>query len=222
VSGGATVELQVLGRGGVPTTGVGAVTLNLTIVQPVSSGSVTVWPEGDRPTASNVTMDHANQVIAAHVTVAVGADGKVRLRPSVAASLVVDVQGYYTGTGAPAGRRGLFVPISPTRLFDTRGFGQPVPGRAIVQAGVSGGLFAPGTAAAVVFNLTAAASGGPGHVTASPWPPPIPVASNLSLERRGQAIANLVSVRVGPPDRIALYTSVTTHLILDVAGYYTA
>ena len=157
------------------------------------------------------------------MTVAVGADGMIRIRPAMATHLVVDVQGYYTGPGAPMSSVGLFVPLNPYRLFDTRPYGPPTPARSYFGLTMSGGgrIFAPGTASGVVFNMTATGTAGIGHVTASPWPPPAPVAANLNFERRGQTIGNLVTVGVGPSDLVSFYTATSTHLIVDVAGYYT-
>jgi hypothetical protein len=220
IAPGATVTLQVGGRGGVPSTGVGAVVLNVAIVQPAGIGHVTVWPEGAPPVASSINADHPNQVIAGHVTVAVGADGKVRLRPAMSTHLVVDVQGYYTGAGAPAATSGLFVPLDPVRFYDSRGGGGPI---RMAVLGMSGGgyFFEPGTASGVVFNLAATGTAGPGYARAVPYPPAPSSVSNLNFERAGQTIANLATVRLGQQDRIAIASSVSTHLIVDLAGYYT-
>ena len=42
------------GAAGVPLSGVGAVSLNVSVVDPVGSGYVTVFPCGEQPTASNL------------------------------------------------------------------------------------------------------------------------------------------------------------------------
>jgi hypothetical protein len=183
IDAGATVDVQILERGGVPSSGVSAVVLSVAVVQPVSGGHVTIWPEGSPPVASSINADHANQIIAGHVTVAVGGDGKVRLRPAMSTHLVIDVQGYYTGPGAPAGAGGLFVPLNPRRVLDTRWFGAPTPARQYMRVSMAGAdTFASGTASGVVFNMTATGSAGPGHVQALPWPPAAVSVSNLNLE----------------------------------------
>ena len=50
------VELDALGRGGVPTTGVGAVVLNVTMIRPDRNGLATMVPGAgdDRPLASSL------------------------------------------------------------------------------------------------------------------------------------------------------------------------
>ena len=52
---GATVSLQITGRGSVPASGVSAVALNVTATEAAAAGFVTVWPSGSpRPNASNL------------------------------------------------------------------------------------------------------------------------------------------------------------------------
>jgi hypothetical protein len=54
---GQTRDVVVVGRGGVPETGVGAVALNVTAVDPTAVGFLTVFPVGAaRPEASNLNV----------------------------------------------------------------------------------------------------------------------------------------------------------------------
>src|SRR5205814_3767403 len=78
----------------------------------------------------------------------------------------------------------------------------------------------PVGATAVVANVTATGSDGAGFVTAYPAGTPLPLASNLNLEKRGQTRPNLVTTPLGGTS-INLYASVGTHLLADVAGYFT-
>ncbi len=74
-----SVALTVLGRGGIPTTGVGAVVLNVTVTDTSRPGYVTVYPTGlARPTASNLNFA-AGQSVPNLVVVKVGSDGQVTL-----------------------------------------------------------------------------------------------------------------------------------------------
>jgi hypothetical protein len=93
---GETRELLVVGRNGVPATGVAAVALNVTATQPSSSPFVTVWPAGvARPTASNLNVV-AGQTVPNAVVVGVGTDGKINLFNSAGTThLIVDVTGWY-------------------------------------------------------------------------------------------------------------------------------
>ena len=220
------VELQVTGQGGVPDTGVGAVVLNVTAVQPTAGGHVTVYPSGtERPLASNLNFI-AGQIIANLVTVKIGDGGRVSLYNGSggAVHLVADVSGYYRS--GLASQPGTFTPLDPSRILDTRHeIGAPpgpvAPRQFIdVQVTGQGGVPASGVGA-VVMNVTVTAPTGGGHVTAFPSGTERPLASNLNFEI-GQTIPNLVTVQVGANGKVSLYngTGGTVHLLADVAGYY--
>jgi hypothetical protein len=101
VAGGGTFDLQVLDRGGVPATGVGAVVLNLTATDPETSGYLTAFPDDAAlPTASNVNFV-GGQTVANLVIVPVGATGGVNIYNfGGAAHVVADVLGWYTSPTA--------------------------------------------------------------------------------------------------------------------------
>ena len=70
------IELQVGGVGGVPSAGVTAVVLNVTVTDPTVPGFVTVYPTGQpRPLASNLNFV-AGQIVPNQVTVEVGSGGR--------------------------------------------------------------------------------------------------------------------------------------------------
>ena len=100
--------------------GATAVVLNVTITGPADGGFVTVYPTGvGRPNASSINVDTAGQTIANLVTVPIGTGGAVDVFAQPMTDLVADVQGYYVpAASAQAGR---FVPVTPTRLLDSRG-----------------------------------------------------------------------------------------------------
>ena len=106
--------LQVTGKGGVPTDGVTAVALNVTVTETETgahNGFVTVFPCGDRPDASNLNFV-ANQTVPNLVIAPVNEAGEVCLYVYGRAGLIADVSGYFT-TGIET--------LTPTRLLDTRG-----------------------------------------------------------------------------------------------------
>ncbi len=222
VGSGATIRLQVAGRGGVPADDVVAVVMNVTATDASGPGFVTVWPSTEsRPTASNVNVERAGQTISNLVTVQLGTDGAVNLFAIAATDLVADVSGYFTPSG-PTGP-GRLQPVAPARVLDTRaGVGAPV-------AAVTGGstlsldlsASAPAGTEAAVLNVTATNTTAPGFVTAWPSGLPLPLASNLNIERAGQTIANLVIVPVGADGHVNLYSQSTLDLVADAEGYVT-
>ncbi len=95
-----TISLPVLGRGGVPASGVGAVVLNVTVAQPKAGGYLTVFPDGvTRPTASNLNFS-AGEVVPNLVVVKVGADGRVDFYNGSPGTVqvIADVSGWFAPT----------------------------------------------------------------------------------------------------------------------------
>jgi len=111
---GAAYELLVIGQGGVPSSGVSAVALNVTAVSTETNyfGFVTVYPCGTRPDTSNLYLrsgkDARNSFIAS-----LSAAGKVCFYVYGKAHLIVETYGYYLVDD-------VFEPISPTRILDSR------------------------------------------------------------------------------------------------------
>ena len=218
VGSGRSIDLQVTGRGGVPSRGVSAVVLNVTVTQPTRSGYVTVWPTGAaRPVASNLNF-RANQTVPNSVIVKVGSSGKVSLFNSAGSShLIADVSGYYSADSE-------LKPTSPVRLLDTRdgtgGVRGPTSGTVDVQVAGRAGVPSKGVAA-VVMNVTVTQPSGAGYLTVWPDGTPRPNASNLNYVA-GQTVPNLVIAKLGSGGRISYYSSRSTHVIIDVLGFVSA
>ena len=228
VPSGGRIDVQVTGRLPVPAAGVSAVVLNLTATESVGPGFVTVWPAGQgQPPTSNLNLVRAGQTIPNQVIVPVGPTGQISLFTSQAAHLLFDVAGYFTDSTAPLSSTGLFIPITPSRVLDTREANgvtttTPPGATATVSPVVAGRGGVPLVgASAVVGNTTATESAAPGFITVFPSGIARPNASSLNIERIGQTIANHTTVRLNSGG-ISLYTQGGTHLILDVSGFYTA
>ncbi|SHL27736.1 hypothetical protein [Actinacidiphila paucisporea] len=224
VGAGGVVKLKVAGAHGVPATGVSAVVMNVTAVNPSTGGFVTVYPDGQPlPSVSNVNF-RAGQTIPSLVTVPVGANGTVDLRNTYGAvDLVADVTGYYTSSGGGSSLKAL----SPTRFLDTRyGTGAPkarVGAGGVVKLKVAGAHGVPATGvSAVVMNVTAVNPTSSGFVTVYPDGSAVPQASNLNFTK-GETIPNLVIVPVAANGTVDLRNAYgTVDLVADVTGYYTA
>jgi uncharacterized protein (DUF1501 family) len=215
---GATVTLPIAGTGGVPAGGAAAVVLNVTATEAEGFGYVTVYPDGEMPVASNLNVQHAGQTIANQVIVRLGADGAIRLFTHGAAHLLADVVGWFTDATAPEASDGLFVPVSPYRVLDTRSGPVRDAGSVVTLPVAAPGLPAAG-ARAIVLNVTAVDTGGWGYVSVFPEGEP-PNASNLNIEGAGQTIANHVVCPVGSDGAVRLFTYGPTHLVADVTGWY--
>ncbi|HEY3717215.1 MAG TPA: hypothetical protein VGL39_22050 [Jatrophihabitantaceae bacterium] len=214
--------LQVLGRGGVPASGVSAVVLTVTVLTPTATGGVTVWANGtDKPGTTNVAfvkgVNVANQVVSA-----VGSDGKVELSDNSPGTfdLVADVSGYYlAGTPTAAGTTAL---VAPARILDTRAGATPhrvAPGGTVtLTVGGHGGV--PSEAGAALLDLTVLTPSAGGGVTAYPAGTSKPATSTITYAA-GRIIANLAAVKLGTGAQIVLAnnSSGSIDLVADVMGY---
>lgn len=207
------------GSSGVPATA-SAVALNVTAVGATRLTDLRVYPTrpgGAPPTVSNLN-PAPGAVTAAAVVAAIGADGTVSIRNAAGnVHVVVDLAGWYTpGTDA-----GVFHPLEPRRLLDTRSGLALGPGetRDLVVAG-TGAVPFPGRV--VVLNVTAIAttSGTDVRVYPTPADGSVPNASNVN-PNKGQTVPNTVLASVGREGKVRLRnTSGDTHLIVDLSGWF--
>ncbi|MGI8808998.1 MAG: hypothetical protein ACR2KK_14385 [Acidimicrobiales bacterium] len=245
---GQTIDVQVTGKAGVPTSGVSAVALNVTAIHESGPESfLTVFPSGtERPVASNLNFLN-RQSVPNMVIARVGTNGKVSIYNNLGlVNIVADVQGWYTSTGVTTGAT--YVPVPPARDLDTRTglgtggtIGRMGPGQTLdlTVTGING---VPTTGVmAVVLNVTAVDHTGPDSfltVFPSSAPPatsddsvviysPIlvdgrPLASNLNFVA-GQTSPNLVIARVGPNGKVSIYNNAgSVHVLADVQGWFLA
>jgi hypothetical protein len=234
VAGSGTIDVQVLGRGSVPASGVGSVALNVTAANPRSGGYVTVFPTGQpRPTASNLNF-LAGQAVPNMVIVAVGAGGRVSLfnGGTGTTDLIVDVLGWF-----PTGPS--FTGLAPARLMDSRAGAPTIDGRfsggtkageaTTLNLAVAGRGGVPFGAGAVALNITVANPNHAGYLTIHPQGASRPTASNLNFAA-GQTVANMVLVPLGGNGQISIYLAdgelpnefldATADVIVDVLGWF--
>jgi IPT/TIG domain len=213
------VELEVVGRGGVPADA-SAVTLNLTVVDPEAAGFVTAFPcGGAKPNTSNVNFA-VRQTVANLSIIKLGARGKICLTSDAATHLIADVTAY-----SPAGAS--LSAITPARVFDSRpattadGQNQNVgklSANQIVELLVAGRVGVPTDASAVALNITITDPAADGFATAYPCGAAKPNASNVNF-RAGQTVANLTLLKVGTNGKICITSTTATHLVVDVSAF---
>jgi len=92
--GGVELKVKVAGVAGVPTSGAAAVSLNVTAVDPVAAGFITVYPCGTRPLASSLNFT-AGQVVPNAVIAPLSANGEVCFYSSVDTHLLADINGWF-------------------------------------------------------------------------------------------------------------------------------
>ena len=216
--------LRVLGAGGVPSRGVSAVVLGVTVPAALQGGDLQVYPLGAKPAVRTSNLNWSPRMTVANiVTVGVGADGSVGLSENGTSShVVVDVLGWYGDASDPGGLR--YTPLTPGRVLDTR---ESTP----VRAGADRVLKLRGVArvpdspdvTGVAVVLTALLAARPADVQVYPTgAAPAVRTSNTNLVR-GQTVAVGVNATLGRDGDVSLSVSQgTVHLVVDVLGYYGA
>jgi PKD domain len=248
VPAGGTITVPIAGNDGgqLPSTGITAVALNVTVTNPKGTGFLTAYPEGESlPNASNVNYK-TGQTIANSVIVPVTSTGKILITNSGAGAagtdIIVDVTGYYSSAGAS-----VYAPFTtPDRYLDTRDptlwTGGPVQNQTYVfmPLGYVGGTSSDPTddpsLTAFVMNATVTNTKGNGFLTVSPDPntldqytsgtysePTPPNSSNLNWTP-GETVPNLVQASTGSTGIIDVWNlgagGGNTDLIIDLFGFY--
>jgi hypothetical protein len=221
VPANGTMTVQVAGLNGIPATGVQAVTMNVTATGSQGDGYTTVWPcDQPRPDVSNLNFRRGIDV-ANLVTVKLSAFGTVCFFSTATTHLLADVALWFSDTST-----GGFVDLTPTRVLDTRvPIGQPtiakLPAGGSISTRIAGVAGVPSTGAmSVTMNVTVANPASSGYLTVWPCGEPQPDASNLNF-LAGVNVPNLVSVRLPPGGSICFFSTATTDVLADVAGFST-
>ncbi|MEY2973762.1 MAG: hypothetical protein RIR49_182 [Actinomycetota bacterium] len=208
-----------------------SVVVNVTTTGTQARGYFTCFPL-DRaavPDSSNLNVDGPDQTRAAAAVVKVAASGSARgfqVWSSSGGHVIVDLLGYYTGTGAAVSTDGLFVPADPVRIVDTR---KPRPARMWRNWMLESPVPAPAAtaASAVVLNVTAVDALGWGFLTVTPartyrWSPSVqPGSSSVNHTTRGQTVANQVITRITERHGLSVYASEGAHVLVDYSGHFT-
>jgi serine protease inhibitor ecotin len=224
----AATSFMVRGAGGVPANAT-AVTGNLTVTQQTGPGYLYLGPAPMADPTSSTLNFPVNDDRANAVTVALGTDGRLSVTyvaPSAgpATDVIFDVTGYFT----PDMSGSTFVPLSPTRILDSR-YGTGGIGSAFnthvaqtFTAAGSGGV--PSTATAVTGNLTVTQQTSGGYLYIGPVATNNPTSSTLNFPL-GDDRANAVAVALGTAGKLSItYVAPTAgrtaQAIFDVTGYF--
>lgn len=137
--------------------------------------------------------------------------GCVAQRGAQAAAVGGGLGGAIGASGVP----GKLQAQAPVRVVDTR------PGAAVAAGGTRRVHVAPAGTTAVALNLTAVGAMGAGYLTAYPCNQDLPGSSSLNYGGSAPVAAG-VTVGVDPGGDVCVFSSATTHLLVDVQGAYRA
>ncbi|MEO5724515.1 MAG: hypothetical protein ABIQ39_12325, partial [Ilumatobacteraceae bacterium] len=184
-----------------------AVVLNLTATEASGEGWVKAWPCGQLQPATSVLNFVPGRVSANAVVVQFGPAG-VCLSTFAPVQLVADLSGWFTGSSDFSG-------ISPNRILDTRGTGDPLTTGTERRVHVADTASIPVNAGLVALNVTVVADVA-GWVVA--YPCGQSTQSSTVTFAAGEVTANLTFVGLANGD-VCLRSYSTADLVLDTYGW---
>jgi uncharacterized protein with GYD domain len=226
--GGTPLTFKIIGTGNIPTTGVSAVSLNITAVDTQVGnvgGYFKVYPcASGQPDVSNLNFV-SNQTIANAVIVPVDTNGNICVYVYGQAHILIDTNGWFANSVN-------FTTITPTRVADTRldignvgtnkigdgaGGGTPL----TFKIAGTGNIPTEGVSA-VSLNITAVdtqVGNVGGYLKVYPCASGQPDVSNLNFVSN-QTIANAVIVPVDTNGNICIYVYGQAHILIDTNGWF--
>jgi predicted secreted Zn-dependent protease len=218
----------VIGHASVPS-GAIAVTGNLTVTGQTNLGYLSIGPVAqNNPTSSTLNFP-VNDDRANAVTVALGAGGTLSITyaaPTLGqtAHVIFDVTGYFTPDASGA----VFVPLTPTRVLDSRdgtgGLSGAFSSHVARTFTVIGHASVPSGAIAVTGNLTVTQQTSLGYLFIGPVAMNNPTSSTLNFPLNDDR-ANAVTVALSGTGTLSVTYAAptlgkTAHVIFDVTGYF--
>ena len=203
-----------------------AVSINLTAAQVSNDGYLTVYPFGE-PIPKTSTLNvrrNQNRAIGAMVKLGSDAQGRPGFNVLVknGSHILVDIDGFITGPSANRSSGGLFVPLDPVRLMDTRK-GQK--GKKRLWPGWTRSFDLPSNirseAGIAVLNMTAARTMGGGFfsVNAAQTRRGVPSTSSINVGGVNDTVANHV-VSQASSTGLEVFSSNGGDVIADLVGYF--
>jgi N-acetylmuramoyl-L-alanine amidase len=214
---GGRIDVKVLGKGGIPASGVTSVFLTVTATCATAPSYLNAYAGGTTaPATSNVNFS-TGQTRAALVAVPVGADGTISIGNSAGTSqILVDVLGYGSAVGGAE-----LTPVPLTRVYDTRssGAGSLTNGeaRTLTLPAIAG--IPAASISSVVANITVYSPTASGYLAVYPGGTPWPGTSTLNYPA-GLTMDTSVVVKVVNGTIVLRNVGPSVDAAVDVIGVY--
>jgi sortase (surface protein transpeptidase) len=215
--------------------GATGVILNYTVTGTFGGGFFSILPPAQKPASgepntSNVNVTQAGATVANQAIVPIGADRQVTLYSSGGGHVILDLAAYVTGASSPASTNGLFVPLAPFRMLDTRATSREMnplgptlrmwPNWVVDVALKNRGGLPDSGFSAVVGNTTFVDSNGGGYLSAYPAGTVWPGTSTVNTFAAGQTVPNHTLTPISQRGVSIRAGDTGGHVLLDVSGYY--
>ena len=207
-----------------------SVAVNVTVTDTTAASFLRV-DTGDGPVLPQSSLNWAaGQTVANLVQIGIPFGGFHVYNAQGNVDVIVDLIGYVSMPDSSSGPDGLFNPVAPARILDTRPASQvgptavPVgPGGelAFQVAGAPGSGIPAGHVLGAVLTVTATDATAGSYLTIWPDGAPRPVASSLNWIA-GRTVSNRVFVKLGSNGMARLYNAAgRVDVIVDVSGWFT-
>jgi Fibronectin type III domain len=220
---GQQLFLDVAGLGGLPTSGISAVVLNVTATNTTASSFLTLWEARQVQPATSSLNWSAGQTVPNLVDVGLlGTTTVAAFNLQGSVDLVCDLEGWFGDATNSTGPAGMFNLLRPARLLDTRNGHVPLgPGESRdLQVAGNGGV-PPGGVSAVVMNVTVTNPTASSFLTVWPAGAARPLTSNLNFVA-GQTVPNRVIATLGAGGRVSIFNPAgSVDIVVDVGGWFT-
>ncbi|HET8594992.1 MAG TPA: CHAP domain-containing protein [Intrasporangium sp.] len=213
---GGAVTVQVAGRAGLPSTGIGAVLVNVNVMTPAAAGYLTVHASGTTQPNSREVSYGAGGTVTKLVLARVGTDGRIRIYTSARTDVSADVVGWSPVGGYVSGG-------APVRVLDTR-TGLAAPKARLAAGGtldlvVTGKAGVPTTGAgSVLLDVSASAPSVGGWLTTWAKGTTRPGTPQVRYEA-GRASTGLVQAKIGTGGAVSIHSTAQTDVMVDVVGW---
>lgn len=192
-----------------------AVVVNLTSVRADRPGHLAARAADSAPSGTSVLNPDGSGAAVAGATIVPVGPGGFSVDVASGGHVVVDLLGWFTGPSAVESDSGLFVPMPPRRVLDTR----TRPGRLHRHGTIEMASPVP-NAAALVTNVTAVRPDHRGFITAYPAGRSVPATSTVNPPAWNHTVSNLAITQTSERG-IAYRSSAGTDLLVDVTGWFT-
>ena len=199
-----------------------AYALNLTAIPKGTLSYLTVWPDGQTQPGVSTLNAPTGAVTANAVIVPASSNGNIDVYASDSTDVIIDINGYFAPPATTTGGLSLYN-LPSCRAFDTRTEGgQPVQGTTAVNIAQSGCGVPTSNVGAYVLNATVVPQGSLSFLTL--WSPDQsqPGVSTVSTLNAydGAVTSNLALVPASAANSVNAFTTDSTHVILDLFGYF--
>lgn len=207
---GSTTNVGVGGNGGVPSSGATSAKLEITVTNPSTAGSITVYPGSSTKTSTTALNFNAGQTQTDMVDVQLGSGVELYNGAGGALNVTVDTVGYYSSGGAS------YTPLPEGRILNSTSVASKTTKE--INVGGNGGVPSSG-ASSVALEVTESGAAAAGSAVVYPNGSARPTDPDLSFAK-GQSVTEMAIGKLGTGLLVYNNSGGAANFTVNVVGYY--